>query len=73
MTTSTYSLTKKDLTSLKSRLTRAQNSGNPEKIIAECDRAFQIFEEKGTPDNWHTWNIAREDARFALARQNQGW
>jgi len=63
-----YTLTKSDLSRLKSKLTRAKNSKDPEKVLAACEEAFAIFEEKGYPDNWHTWNIAREDAQFLKDR-----
>jgi hypothetical protein len=50
----------------KSALTRAKNSGDPQKVIDACDKAFEDFDRYGYPDSWHTWNIAREDARFKL-------
>lgn len=59
----------------KAALTRAKNSGDPRKVIAACDAAFAAFDEPGMiwPDNWHLWNIARQDAEFAPARENGGW
>ena len=38
-----YTLTQKEFTRLKSRLTRAINSKDEDKIIKECDYAFSIF------------------------------
>ena len=56
-------LTQKEYSNLKRRLTRAINVGDPDKIIAEVDRAMAIFEEKGHPDLWYRWERARDDAR----------
>ena len=58
---------------LKSRLTRAINSKDPNKVLAECDRAFALFDTDGPwPDDWHRWNIARQDAEFEIRRQEAG-
>jgi hypothetical protein len=78
---STYTLTQSEFTSLKRRLTQAQvklknatASGYQsheaieeaaDKLIAEADRAFRIFEEKGYPDDWARWERAKDDARVA--------
>ena len=64
-----YTLNKRDMTNLKSRLTRAKNSNDPSRIIEECKKAFNIFDERGYPDNWHTWNIALDDAELELRRR----
>lgn len=47
----------------KAALTRAVNSGNPDKIRAECVRAKNEWDKDGIPwpDDWHRWNIAYED------------
>lgn len=52
----------------KAALTRARNSGDMRKVIAACDAAFDAFDAPDMlwPDNWHMWNIARQDAVFAL-------
>jgi len=63
-----YTLTPKEFASLKSSLTRVVNSKDNDKIIAECDRALAIFEEKGYPDNWSNWERAKDDATFAKQR-----
>ena len=68
-----YTLTPKEFTTLKSRLTRVVNTKNHEKIIEECDRAFEIFEKKGYPDNWSDWQRAKTDAEFALQMQKSRW
>lgn len=65
-------MTQQQFVSLKAGLTRAKKKG-PEAILAECDRAFQMFEDHGYPDAWHTWNIARKDAKYAIARKNGSW
>lgn len=59
-----YTLSQKEYVVLKSRLTRAINSKNYQKIISECQRAFAIFDEKGYPDNWSRWERAKADASF---------
>jgi len=58
-----YELTKSELTTLKSRLTRAINSGNSAKVLSEVENAYAIFEEKGWPDDWSRWERAIEDFR----------
>jgi hypothetical protein len=50
-----YKLTQSELTALRSRLTRAINSGNSAKVLSEVENAYAIFEEKGWPDNWSRW------------------
>lgn len=66
-----YTLTQKEYVNLKSRLTRVVNAGDPDKIIAECNSALAIFEDKGFPDNWSNWERARDDAAFA--KQRAAW
>lgn len=61
-----YTLTQNEYKSLKSRLTRAINSQNQQNIIAECNRALAIFEQKGYPDDWSRWERAKDDASFQL-------
>ena len=63
---SEYTLSQKEYTLLKSRLTRAKNTKDPHKVIAECNRALRIFEQKGYPDSWSNWERARDDAKFAI-------
>jgi hypothetical protein len=52
----------------KGRLTRALNSGDPHKVIATVNRAFEVFNtfEHGWPDNWSRWERARDDATDAI-------
>lgn len=55
-------LTKIEFRSLKTKLTRAINSGDLDKIIATVDEAMDIFADKGYPDAWRRWEQAKEDA-----------
>jgi hypothetical protein len=70
-----WTLTQTEYRNLKSRLTRAINSKDHAKVIAECDRAMAIFEDKGYPDSWSRWQRAKEDAitaqRFAKKTMNR--
>lgn len=54
--------------SIKSALTRAENSGDPEKILAACEDAEAKFDAHGWPD-WHS-RVARmrSDAQFSVQR-----
>lgn len=63
-------LTRKQFSQAKARLTRAINSGDPEKVIAEVDRTFAAWEDGdfAFPDDWHRWNTARQDAVMAQRR-----
>jgi hypothetical protein len=59
----------------KSALTRAKNTGDPTKVIAACDAFFADFDGPNAPplpDAWHAWSIARQDAEYALRRQEWG-
>ena len=47
---------------LKGALTRAQNSGDPLKVLKTCVEAAGIFERQGHPDSWHRWANATDDA-----------
>lgn len=65
-----YTLTQQEFRRLKTRLTRAVNSKDNDKIIHETTAALAIFEEKGYPDDWMRWQRAKEDAEFAKRRAN---
>ncbi len=69
---SRYTLTRRELSILKGRLTRAIKTGDPRKVLAECTRAYGTFDAKGWPDCWTRWQIARDDARTQLA-WDDGW
>ncbi len=47
----------------KAGLTRAMNSKNFAKLVAECKRVIVEWEDLpyGWPDDWHRWNIALAD------------
>ena len=64
-----YTLTKEEYRRLKGRLTRAINSKNDDKIIAECNYAFSVFEKYGYPDDWSRWKRAKDDALFSKQRK----
>ena len=57
-----YALTQREYSTLKSRLTRAVNSKNADKILAEVENAVEVFNAKGWPDDWNRWRIAADDA-----------
>ena len=61
-------LTQREFITLKSKLTRAKNSGDPQKVLAAANEALAIFDEKAAPDNWHLWQRAKEDAEWAIQR-----
>lgn len=61
-----YTLTPKELTQLKAKLTKAIKGKNPEEILATVNAALAIFEEKGYPDCWSDWERAKGDAIFSL-------
>lgn len=47
----------------KAALTRAKNSGDPEKVVLACRNAVREWDEIGAwPDNWATWQVALDDA-----------
>ena len=47
----------------KAALTRAENSGDPNKVVAAVKKAVSEWSEWGAwPDGWHRWNIAYNDA-----------
>jgi hypothetical protein len=58
---------RKELPKLKAALTRAKKSNDPQKLLQTANHALKRFEEIGFPDSWHTWNIAKGDAEFAIS------
>ena len=51
----------------KAALTRAENSGDPHKVVAAVKKAVREWNEGGSwPDGWHRWNIAYGDAMSAI-------
>ena len=67
-TTIDYAEVRRVMPKFKAQLTRAKNSGDPNKVLAACESFFDYFDSRGWsyPDNWHTWNIARRDAEWQL-------
>ena len=77
-------ITKAEYTQAKSRLTRAENKAKKAATTAEKAAAYEnvvwevnhtlntLWADKAWPDNWHRWNIAREDAITAL-HYLKGW
>lgn len=66
-----YDRMRREAPRLKRALTCAQKSGDPQKVLAACTEAVRVWNEIGAwPDNWHTWNIALQDARWADLRQS---
>lgn len=61
-------LTAKQYRSAKSRLTRAVNSGDPQKVLAEVAATFVSWDngDYAYPDDWHRWQIAADDASNAI-------
>jgi hypothetical protein len=57
-------LSQKEYRRLKSNLTRAINSGDPEKILATVTAAREQFEREGFPDYWPRWRNAASDIAF---------
>lgn len=57
-----YEAMKKELPKLRAALTRAKNSGDNDKVLEACRNAFARFEVIGTPDQWHNWQRAMDDA-----------
>jgi len=54
----------------KAALTRAKNSGDPEKILAAVEKAFDAWDEIGAwPDAWATWSVALDDVRWSTHRR----
>ncbi len=49
----------------KAALTRAVKSGDPQRVLAACQKAVSQWNTIGAwPDDWHRWNIALSDARW---------
>lgn len=68
MEITTKYLTKSQFSSAKSRLTRAINSGDRQRVIDTVDRQFAEWDAGGYayPDDWHRWQRARDDAEYLI-------
>ena len=70
-------LTQAEYKRLKSRLTRKLNAHRREQTVAsacalqdEARHGLDYFDAHGYPDEWHRWQVAREDAvTFLLHRR----
>jgi len=67
MTDSRY-LSQREFSTLKSRLTRAKNSNDPAKVIAEVKHFATVLEGRVYPDNWSMWQRAADDAYLTAQR-----
>ena len=48
----------------KAALTRAKNSGDPEKVLATCRKTVKEWNEIGAwPDDWALWQRTLDDSR----------
>lgn len=63
-------ITAKQFRAAKSRLTRAINSGDPHKVVAEVTATYQEWDDGNFayPDDWHHWERALQDADYAIRR-----
>jgi hypothetical protein len=59
-------LSKKEYRLEKTRLTRAINSDDPEKILAAIEHAMGTFEGAVWPDDWHRWAVALDDLAWSI-------
>jgi hypothetical protein len=66
-----YTLTQQEFRRHKANLTRAQNSGDPWKVLAAVKAAREQFQREGFPDNWNNWRNAASD--LAFNRLNDGY
>ena len=53
---------------LKTKLTRAERSGAPLKVLAAVEDALETWSGKAWPDEWSRWARALEDAYRARLR-----
>jgi hypothetical protein len=53
----------------KAALTRAENSGDPEKVLRAVEKALAEWRGKAWPDDWARWRNALEEAS-RIARRN---
>ncbi len=70
-----YAAAQKRFVQFKSALTKAQNTKDPQKVLAACEAFFDYYnraESEPFPDDWHRWERAQDDAKFALQRA-QPW
>jgi hypothetical protein len=57
-----YERMNRSMPKLKAKLTRAKNSGDPEKVAAACKEAIDEWNEIGAwPDDWAHWQRTLDD------------
>lgn len=63
-----FTLTQKEYTNLKARLTRRlkKRAEDPHALLKEAEHGLAVFREKGFPDDWHRWECARDDAQLTI-------
>lgn len=64
---SDYTLTGKQLRSMKAAVTRAKNKGDWQAVILACDKALKTFDAHGFPDCWADFEREKDDATLRLA------
>ena len=58
---------------VKGALTRAENSGDPSKVLAAVERFLKLSDEVGCmPDDWPRWRNALEDS-WRNMRRSEAW
>ncbi len=68
-----YTLTQSEFVSLRRKLRLAKTSKDNARILKVAEAGLARFDEVGYPDSWHEWNIAAEDARYAIAMERGRW
>jgi hypothetical protein len=65
----TTHLTNAQFRAAKAALTRAMNSGDPQRVIDHVAATFDRWDRDGVayPDDWHRWQMAAYDARMEQA------
>lgn len=71
MTTRGY-MTSREWSTWKRRLTIAKKNG-PDAVVKVCNAFFAREDDVSLPDDWHLFNIARDDAEFELRRMAPRW
>lgn len=64
-------VTKAEFTRQKSRLTRAQNTGDPLAVLVAVEKTLDEWSGKAWPDDWARWARALDDAYFAYVRKDE--
>lgn len=69
-----YARAQRESPRLKGALTRAKNSGDPLKVLAAVEKAYDAFDEWGAwPDGWAHWRVALLDAQWTYRRDVDEW